>query len=410
MEAARMDTNRIKTIKDEIFKDLTESTLPFWTDHAIDEKYGGYSTCLDRKGNIVSPHKPMWVTGRFAWVLAKLYNDIEKNPRWLELSKHGIDFLNTYGFDSDGRMFFLLNEDGRPIRKRRYLFTETFAVIALAEYGKAAKEEGSFLKARELMSLVLDHYKNPEMLEPKYIEENYKVRGHSMAMIQINTLQVLRNAAEALGIESNIPEYGSYDELIDNAINEVFTYFVKPEKQALLETVGPSGEYLGHLPEGRLINPGHAIETAWFVLEEAKRTNNRELIQKTLPLIDWSFASGWDKEYGGLLSFVDLEGKPPFQLEWDMKLWWPHNEAIYATLLAYTLTQDSRYEELFEKVYTWTVEHFPDTTYGEWIGYLHRDGTIASDVKGNYFKGPFHIPRQEIYTYLLLKDMLTVPR
>ena len=104
--------------------------------------------------------------------------------------------------------------------------------------------------------------------------------------------------------------------------------------------------------------------------------------------------------------FLDVEGRQPVQLEWDMKLWWPHNEAIYAALLAYQLTGESRYEKWFEKVLDWSLKRFPDDEHGEWIGYLHRDGSIALDMKGNIFKGPFHLPRQQLNCHLILKEML----
>ena len=165
-------------------------------------------------------------------------------------------------------------------------------------------------------------------------------------------------------------------------------------------------ESTGDLPEGRCVNPGHAIETAWFIMEEGKRRRDMDLVKRALPLIDWSLELGWDDTHGGILYFVDVEGRQPVQLEWDMKLWWPHNEAIYCTLLAYSLTGEQRYLDWFEKLHTWSHDHFPDTEHGEWIGYLHRDGSPALDLKGNYFKGPFHVPRQQLFCHLLLEEML----
>ena len=176
--------------------------------------------------------------------------------------------------------------------------------------------------------------------------------------------------------------------------------------KAPLETVGPDGEYLGDRPEGSCVNPGHAIETAWFILAEGKHRNDKAMIERALPILDWSLELGWDPKYGGILYFVDIEGKQPVQYEWDMKLFWPHNEAIYATLLAYSLTGDPKWEAWFEKILKWSLARFPDRQYGEWFGYLHRDGTVSHDLKGNMWKGPFHIPRQLLYCHLLLEEML----
>ncbi len=391
-----MDLNHMKELKEYFYDELVNDTMPFWMNHSTDREYGGFTTFLDRKGEILSTDKPMWVMGRISWVLARLYNELEKREQWLELAKHGVDFIKKYGFDEDGRMFYAVTRDGRPLRKRRYLFTETFGVIALAEYARASGDLKSLELAKKLMDLIQDHYQKPERLEPKIIPETLKTRCHSMAMIRINTLQVLRDADHE----------GMYDGQIDQAIDDVFTYFVKTDRKALLETVGGNGEYLGQIPEGRCVNPGHIIETAWFIMEEGRYRNNMELVKKAEPLLDWSLEIGWDPKHGGLFSFVDVESKQPVQLEWDMKLWWPHNEAIYGTLLAYALTNDKRYEDWFEKILDWSIQRFPDKQYGEWIGYLHRDGSMALDLKGNYFKGPFHLPRQQLYCYLLLKEMI----
>lgn len=373
---------------------LVHDTIRFWTEHAVDREHGGFTFFLDRAGGLLSPDKAMWTHGRTTWLFSRLYNDFEARPEWLELARHGADFLRRYGFDEDGRMYYSVTRDGRPLRQRRYLFTEVFGVIGLSEYAKAAGDAEAMELARSTLR-VIEKYSEAGMLPPKMIPETRRTRGHSMAMIQINALQVLRAADPSR----------DYDSLIDKQIDKVFSFFVHPEKEALLETVGLQGELLADLPEGRCMHPGHAIETAWFVLEEARRRGDTALQERALPIIDWSLARGWDDEFGGLLYFVDIDGRQQPNLEWDMKLWWPHNEAIYATLLAYHLTGSEHYYRWFETILDYSLAHFPDPEYGEWYGYLHRDGSIALDLKGNMWKGPFHLPRQQLYCHQLLEEM-----
>jgi N-acylglucosamine 2-epimerase len=398
-----MTNRRMRALSDGFRSSLVNDTIPFWLDHATDREFGGYTTFLDRKGAVLCPDKPMWVQGRIGWTTARLYNDLEKRPEWLAASKHAIDFISRYGFAPDGRVFYSVTRDGRPLRMRRYLFAEIFAIMAFAEYGRAAGDVQAVERAKALLRLVQDvnsrPWNAPGALEPKVDPRTRPMRGHSMAMIQINTLQVMRRA-------DTTPQPLPYDRLIDTQIEEVFRFFVKPQMKALLETVGPAGEYLGETPEGRCVNPGHAIETAWFILEEGKHRKDRTLIERGLPILDWSLDLGWDPKHGGLLYFVDIEGKQPVQYEWDMKLWWPHNEAIYATLLAYSLTKEKKYEQWFEKIYAWSMARFPDKVHGEWFGYLHRDGSLSHDLKGNMWKGPFHLPRMQLYCHLLLEAML----
>ncbi|HRX85646.1 MAG TPA: AGE family epimerase/isomerase, partial [Phycisphaerae bacterium] len=172
--------------------------------------------------------------------------------------------------------------------------------------------------------------------------------------------------------------------------------------------VGPDGGLID-APEGRVMNPGHAIETAWFLLEVARRQGDDGLIDRATQILDWSMARGWDAQFGGLFYFIDVDGLPSPYLEHDMKLWWPHCEALYALLLAHHLTGRAAYAEQYERVHAWTMAHFPDPEHGEWYGYLHRDGTPSTTLKGGLWKGPFHVPRAQLLCLTLLEEMATSP-
>ena len=147
-EETIMEKKRMEELSSYFYKELVNDTMPFWINHATDRKYGGFTTFLGRKGDLLSTDKPMWVMGRITYLFAKLYNALEKREEWLALAKHGADFIKEYGFDQDGRMFYAVTRDGRPLRKRRYFFTETFGVIALAEYSRASGDNDVLLSYR----------------------------------------------------------------------------------------------------------------------------------------------------------------------------------------------------------------------------------------------------------------------
>ncbi len=377
-----------------VYRDgLLNDTLPFWQRFSPDREYGGFLTFLDADGTLVSTDKPMWINGRATWLFARLFNEVERREEWLQLARFGINFLLKHGFDRDGRMFFLVSRDGRPLRKRRYLFTETFGTIAFAEYARASGDSEALDKARELFRLVLHFHRTPGLLEPKVNSETRPLRSHAMPMILLATAQVMRQADDD----------PLYDQVIEASIREVLDDFRKPEFRAILETIGGNGEFVDQ-PDGREVNPGHAIETCWFIMEEARRHGGRrDLIDRACEILDWSLQIGWDEQFGGLYSFRDCKGLPSTRIEHDMKLWWPHTEAIYATLLAYHLTGNARYLAWYHKVHDWAYAHFPDRTHGEWFGYLHRDGTVSTTLKGNMWKGPFHLPRMQLNCWKLLE-------
>jgi len=368
---------------------LLEDVLPFWLDHGVDREHGGFLTALDRDGSLLDDDKGMWQQGRFTWLLGELYNEVEPREEWLGLCRHGVEFIDRCGFDpADGRMWFHVTRDGRPIRKRRYAFTESFAAIAYGECARATGEAEAAEKARRCFDAFVRH-----VPEPKFTDVR-PTRGIGVPMITIGAAQELRGS---IGLESA-------DAHIDRAIDELRRYFVKPELECVMETVGEEGEVLDHF-DGRTLNPGHAIEGAWFVMREGAHRGDRSLVELGCSMLDWMWKRGWDEEHGGLLYFVDLDGKPVQEYWHDMKFWWPHCEALVATLLAHRLTGEERYAERHRIVQQWAFTRFPDPLYGEWYGYLHRDGSVSVPLKGNLWKGPFHLPRMLLVCSKILEEM-----
>ncbi len=378
---------------------LLDDVVPFWLRHSLDREYGGYLTCLTRDGSVYSGDKAIWLQGREVWLFSKLYNTVEARAEWLEAARLGYRFLVDHGFDADGRMFFSTTRDGRPLRKRRYLFSETFAAIACAQYVRASGEEAAWNLARRVFTMTVDLHRDPQTrpelaatVPPKVFPATRQSKAHAMPMILIATSQEMREVADEPHFTADI----------DEAINEILTHFLHRDERVLLENVGPHGERLD-LPAGRLTLPGHAIETSWFLLREALHRRDASLQESALDILRWSLEWGWDEEHGGLLYYVDIEGLPPEQLEWDMKLWWPHTEALYALLLASYLTGDPFWDDWYRRMHSWTFAHFPDPVHGEWYGYLHRDGSLANPAKGSMWKGAFHVPRALLYCLQLLE-------
>lgn len=374
--------------------DLTTNILPFWLEHGLDRENGGVYTCVDRTGALMDSTKSVWFQGRCAYVYSFAYNNIEKRPEYLEMAKSCLDFIEAHCFDSDGRMYFEVKADGTPLRKRRYVFSECFATIAMSEYSIATGDRSYAEKALALFKEIQRFINTPGILEPKYLPTQ-PGRGHSITMILINTAACVRRAISD----------PSLDEQIDRSLREL-QLFMHPEFKALLETVGPDGELIDTIG-GRVINPGHCIETAWFLLEESKHRGwDPEIKKMALQILDWSWDWGWDNEYGGIINFRDCKGFPAQDYSQDMKFWWPQTEAVIATLYAYEATGDNKYLDMHRIANEWMYEHLPDPAYGEWFGYLHRDGTVAQPAKGNLFKGPFHIPRMLIKSSMLIDEII----
>ena len=377
-------------------RQLLSDTIPFWFPRSYDHEYGGFLLMRDADGTLIDDDKGVWIQGRAVWMLATLYNTVEQRPEWLEGARLGMEFLDRHCFDTDGRMFFHMTRDGRPIRKRRYYFSETFYVIAAAAYAKATGDEHYRQRAIDVFEKCVEFATVPGLLEPKFTDTR-PAKGIGVPMIMINTAQELR-------VNTG---YHRCDALIDQWIAEIERDFVKDDIRCVMEQVAPDGSIIDHI-DGRTLNPGHAIEGAWFILNEARhRQNDPRLIALGCRMLDYMWPRGWDPKYGGILYFRDVHGKPVQEYWQDMKFWWPHNEAIIATLMAYLLTGEDKYAQWHRMVHDYSYDHFHDPVHGEWFGYLHRDGTVAQTAKGNLFKCTFHLPRQEWLCAALLSEKIS---
>jgi N-acylglucosamine 2-epimerase len=365
---------------------LLNDVIPFWLKNGIDRDFGGVFTALDRDGSLLDSDKSVWFQGRAGWMFATLFRTVEARPEWFTAAQSCADFSLKHCHSESGKMWFTVTRDGQPLRMRRYVFSEAFAAINYAAVAKITGMGDYRQASMRAFEVYLRYSFEPGLMQPKF-ETTRPTKGIGPLMIAIVTAQELRSLF-GNGIVSN----KTFTEWIDWCIAEIERDFLKPEFEALMESVGLNGEVLDHI-DARTLNPGHAIECAWFLMEEGRFRNDPRLISLGVKILDWMWSRGWDKQFGGLLYFVDLLGKPVQEYWHDMKFWWPHCEAVIATLLAWKLTGDKKYATMHADVHRWSFEHFPDRQHGEWYGYLHRDGTVSQTAKGNMFKGPFHLPR-----------------
>lgn len=385
----------IKSWAESYKKDLTENIMPFWMKYGLDRENGGVYTCVNRDGSLMDTTKSVWFQGRFAFICSFAYNNVEKNQEWLDAAKSTLEFIEKHCFDEQGHMYFSVTADGKPLRKRRYVFSETFAAIAMSEYALATGDQHWAKRAIQVFEDTQRFLATPGFLPAKF-EADVKLQGHSIVMILINVGSCIRKVVDDPKLTQQI----------DESIEKLKKYFIHPELKCLLETVGENGEFID-TNMTRTINPGHCIETSWFIMEEAKlRGWDKPMFDLALQVFDWSWDWGWDKQYGGIINFCDCKNLPSQDYSQDMKFWWPQCETIIASLYAYLGTGDEKYLYRHERISEWTYAHFPDAEYGEWYGYLHRDGTVAQPAKGNLYKGPFHIPRMMIKGYMLCQEIL----
>ena len=396
-----MNTKRLRELQQVYRTGLLDDTIPFWMRHGLDREAGGMLTGLDRDGTVIDTDKAVWIQGRATWTFATLFNTVEPRAEWLAASRHCLDFLRDHCAAPDGKLYFLVTREGRPLRMRRYVYSECFASIGSAASAKATGEARAAGDAVRYFETYLHHSFTPGVMPPKTEPGTRPMLGLGPRFITIATAQEVRAALGDVKVAG-----ATCTEWIDRSIGEVERLFYKPELGAVMEVVSPDGAIIDHF-DGRTLFPGHAIECAWFILHEAKlRRSDPRLLRLGLGMLDCMWQRGWDREYGGLLYFTELKGLPLQEYYAEMKFFWPQNEAEIATLLAWQLTRDAKYAKWHRLVHDWSHRVFPDPVHGEWFGYAHRDGRISTQLKGNHWKGCFHLPRMQRYCWQLVDELL----
>jgi len=361
---------------------LLHDVIPFWESHSIDRDCGGYFTCLDAEGAVYDTDKFMWLQGRQAWMFAALYNRLERREGWLNVARHGAEFMKAHGRDGEGNWYFALDRQGRPLVQPYSIFSDCFAAMAFAQLARATGDE----EARDITLVtwnnIIKRKDNPKGKYNKHYRGTRPLTGYALPMILSNLAQELSDVLDGDQVRT----------ITDQCVRDVMDVQLDAQRGLIYENVLTGG---GHADcfDGRLLIPGHGIEGMWFIMTIGEQRGDRELIDRAAQVVLDTLAFSWDEQFGGIYYFLDADGHPPQQLEWDQKLWWVHQETLIALLMGLRLTGRDELAEWFGKVHEYAWGHFADPEHGEWFGYLNRRGEVLMPAKGGKWKGCFHTPR-----------------
>jgi N-acylglucosamine 2-epimerase len=416
--------------EESLFEFYTDHTtrvlLPFWTNRALDDSNGGVYTCFNNEGTeLLSRDKYTWSQGRFVWVLSRLASLCNRGvldedaERCLEHAGKTVRFLRDHAILENGNCAFLLSKTGEKKESApgqgfdTSFYADCFVALGFSEYARVAMDAEVLEAALSLYDRVVARLRSGDARsEPYPIPEGYE--PHAVPMIMLNTSWELANALRSAGhprasdLEARGLAYAA----------EIMKKFCL-EDCTIAEMLTKDGSASDTIL-ARHLNPGHALESMWFVMAAAAEADRQDLVRNAVLAIRRAFELGWDTEQGGLLRFVDRDGGAPkgrktghpyerLILEtWDTKLWWPHSEALYATLLAAELAQYETLLRLYLMVHTYTFHTFPhpDDGVGEWIQIRDRRGRPVDKLVALPVKDPYHALRSALLIIEHLHDKL----
>lgn len=373
-------------------KHLIDDVMSFWDRRVTDPDGPGYLILYDRKGHLTGTDKFMWCQARQTYMFAALYNFIEQRDDWLELARRGRNLLVDYGHAGNGRFHYRLDRAGKVLDARRSAFTDSFALIGLCEYAIASGSEEDKALIEQTYDALAEHIMIPGFDEWHHHPLDPAYRWHGPHMIGVGCAGVAR------------PVLGErVDQLAQYCLNQILNVFSKPNYQCTFELLDMEGNVV-ETDLGLRINPGHAIESAWFCMEEALLRGDGGAFDLAVRNCDWAYRLGYDVEHGGVLAFTNpYGGRPAGTDNWDSKIWWVQAEALYALALAAVEKDSVEHFKQFIDLHDYCQRLFHDSEYGEWYCCLDRQGRATATSKGNWVKSAFHLPRALMKLVLLFE-------
>ncbi|MGI6226939.1 MAG: AGE family epimerase/isomerase [Peptococcales bacterium] len=387
--------------KNHILNDI----MPFWDKRCIDKEYGGYFTCFDREGNLTDDKKYIWFQARQLYVYSLLYNRIEQRAEWLDMAKHGLKFLLEKAYAGKGRWNYRLTREGKVLVGTTSIYADFHAIQGLAEYLHAVNNDDE-----ECLRVLNESYDTLEvnMFDPyfKDIYENTwdeRYIWHDMYMTCLSA------------VVPCIPVLGPHrtEKLLNECLEKICNWFARDEEQVVFEAVTRDNKVDMSTPLSRFVNPGHMMESAWFMLYICESLNYSKIKERALQISDWAYQIGHDFEMGGMFSYADASRIEPVAVDWfketnslwDDKVWWTNAEALCGFALSYEKSGEKRYYERFVDQIEYCRNHFYDEQYGEWYERLWRDGSIKNPAKGTEWKCAFHLVRALVFVQEALGKM-----
>ncbi len=375
-----MDKAEMKNLKNQYYNTLVNEVVPFWLNNATDPS-GALNNCIDEDGTVLSKERYIWSQGRALWTFSALYNKIEKKKEYLDVATGLFNYLLNTGRDKDGKWLYRFDADGNILDEDISIYVDGFVLVGMTEYYKATGDERAKNIALETFENTLWRLNHPGTysVAPYVIPEGLKTHGINMIFSYFYYL--LGKAID----RQDICEEGHRLAL------EVLEHFYIKEKDAVLEFVTLDGKFID-IPEGRTCVPGHVIECMWFLIQIFEDRNETDNIKKCCNIIKRHIELGIDKEKGGLILAIDIDGKEPcFWGKPTYKPWWVQLETLVATASAYKHTGDEWFMDIHKELNEFVYANYPNG-YGEWYNWLDNDGKVG-ETAALPVKDPFHLPR-----------------
>ncbi|HNR41736.1 MAG TPA: AGE family epimerase/isomerase, partial [Bacteroidales bacterium] len=165
-QRAKIDTlggMTLEQLRDQYRAELFDNFIPNMDRYAIDHEYGGVMCSMDiRTGELENMNKTAWYVGRGLWVYSYMYNNLEKNARFLEIAARSKDLLLKIQ-PADGSFWTeSFTREGVPLSGPGDIYGSLFVAEGLSEYAEASGEKQYRIMAKKIIFDCVRRYDQPD--------------------------------------------------------------------------------------------------------------------------------------------------------------------------------------------------------------------------------------------------------
>jgi len=437
---------------------LFDDFLPFMDKFVIDHELGGFMCTVDRDGTQIDSNKRTWYEGRGIWVYSYLYNKIKQDPKYLEVAKKSVEFIEKQNPLGKDLMPAGYTKEGKPLQDAPdpIFYGDVFVASGFQEYSKIKGNEKYWDMAKQILLKCVDIYDN----RPGYGDLPPGARRSMMARTGTGQGQGAgrggrggtqgaragasgaagartaagaaaaaarpsRGSMQAVPDDENMPgverpRFCGHWMVLLNCAQQMLENRADAEIAAIADRSVKAVMDNHYNPDYGLINEnlnhdlsriksdnygqiciGHGLETLWMILYDAVRTKDKALFDRAAEYLKHSADVFWDDVYGGMFAGLDNVEQNVWSV--GQKSEWLQAEVLIGTLCVIEHTGAQWAKDWYEMLHTYVMKKFPLKQYGYplWIAYADRKITF---VQHYYRCEHFHHPR------LLMQNMLALDR
>jgi mannobiose 2-epimerase len=380
---------RMNKLKDEVFTNLTQNILPYWSTRMIDLRNGGFYGRINYDDEVFPDEdKGGILNARILWTFSSAYR-ILKDTSCLRLATRSKDYIMAHFIDKEfGGAYRSVKPDGEPSDTRKQIYTQSFFIYGLAEYYRATGDMEALKTAKELFNLfekyALD--KEADGYFEVFSRDWHRIHDRLIGESTINDEKTMNTHLHIMEAYTNLyrvwPDRRVGDRL-KNLVEIFLDRIVDSRTSHLICFMDKNWNATSSVD-----SYGHDIESSWLLVEAAGLLGDQALQtrvkEKSIRIAD-AAAEGLQSD--GSLIYEKDHSKGQASTE---RSWWAQAEAIIGYLNAYEFTGKENYLDNSINCWNYTRNHFVDNKKGGWFSSVSESGVPGRGDKAGFWVCPYH--------------------